>query len=423
MKKLARFLSLIPALVLVIMVFTTNKAGASYNSAYLISDSIFFNSSGYTATDIQNFLSAQGSGLATYSTVEDCGSSSGPHYSYYSQYYSCGTTQLASKIVFDASQAYSINPKVILATMQKEQSLVTTPNPSASQLNCAMGYLSCDPSVSGFFHQVDDGTWQFKTYYELLQGHNWWGYTPSSYPCRNGVTSVPSPDPSGNNTNFYYPGLVPGQDVTFYDYYGTAYTHFVIANYATAGLYCYTPHVYPGSSQVYYSGSYNFVNAYETWFGNTTGACSNNEPMMPYIRSFYNNKTFQHIYSAWECDRYFLPTIGFADEGPVFNTTSSSLSFSVPITRLYSPITGDRFWTWNSNEITQAENVGYQSNGTTYYIAGEPDSSGNCPNLHIIFRWYNPNTRLHVWTTTTNVNDPTLLKAGYLAEGPVFCTQ
>ncbi len=244
------------------------SAAADYNSANLISDAVFQDSGSMSQSDIQNFLSAQRSGLAGFQDVEDCGSPSGAHYSYYATYYSCGQNVPASKIIYDSAQAYHISPRAILATLQKEQSLVTTPNPTASQLQCAMGYNSC-ANDNSFFLQVDNGTWQFRTYIELMNGKNWWGMTPNYYPCNDGAAGIPAHDPSGNNHKFYYPGLYPGRNVTFYDYYGDAYANFTLANSATAGMYCYTPHVYPGSSNVYYSGSYNFVYWFERWFGST----------------------------------------------------------------------------------------------------------------------------------------------------------
>ncbi len=42
-----------------------------------------------------------------------------------------GVKKPASKIVWEAAQAWNLNPKVILATLQKEQSLLAKPNPSA----------------------------------------------------------------------------------------------------------------------------------------------------------------------------------------------------------------------------------------------------------------------------------------------------
>ncbi len=243
-------------------------AAADYNSSNLISDPVFRDRGSMSVDDIQSFLAARGSGLAGFHDTEDCGSPSGSHYSYYTTYYSCGQSVLASKIIYDVAQAYNMSPRVILATLQKEQSLVTTPNPTASQLQCAMGYLSCGGYV-GFFTQVENGTWQFRTYVELMNGNNWWGYVPSQYPCNDSAAGIAAHDPGGNNKKFYYPGLYPGRGITFYDYYGDAYANFTLANSATAAMYCYTPHVYPGSPNVYYSGSYNFVYWFERWFGST----------------------------------------------------------------------------------------------------------------------------------------------------------
>jgi hypothetical protein len=241
------------------------KASASYYSPNLIDNGKFTDSNSMGVTAIQNFLISKGSSLASYHDTEDCYSSSGSHYSFYQAHYSCGQSVLAAQIIYDAANAYGISPRTILATMQKEESLITDPSPSSSQINFAMGYGCSDSggcgSYTGFFHQVDNGTWQFKTDLELSSGRSYWGYSPASYPC-NGATK------------YYNKALKPGNDVYFKDDYGTAYTHFKIANAATATLYCYTPHVYPGSSRQYYSGSYWFVYYFEQWWGSTRGGCN-----------------------------------------------------------------------------------------------------------------------------------------------------
>jgi hypothetical protein len=222
-------------------------------------DSVMRASGTMSVADIQAFFVSKGSSLANFSAIEDC--ASGPRYStyssYYSTYFSCGNTRSAAQIVYDAAQAWGINPQTILSTMQKEESLITSPNPTASQLNYAMGYGCPDSSgcagYSGFFNQVDWATWQFRADMELGGGNSFWGWSPSSYPC-NGATQ------------YYDKALKPGNDVTFIDDYGSPYTHFIIPNLATAALYCYTPHVYPGSSREYFSGSYWFVYYYNLWF-------------------------------------------------------------------------------------------------------------------------------------------------------------
>jgi hypothetical protein len=250
-------LALLPALA-VTTVWSSHVSAASLNyTDHPMDDSLFRASFTMTAQDIQNFLVSKNSGLANFTDVEDCGSPSGGHYSFYATYYHCGTRQVAAQIIYDAAQAYGINPQAILATMQKEQSLITTPNPIASQINYAMGYGCPDSggcSFAGFFNQVDNGTWQFRTDVELSSGRNYWGYTPASYPCNH-------------STRYYNNPLVPGQDVIFIDDYGTGYARFVIPNASTATLYCYTPHVFPGSGQEYYSGSYWFVYYFAQWFG------------------------------------------------------------------------------------------------------------------------------------------------------------
>ena len=251
-----------------VLTFGGRARAANFNyTDHLMDDSVMRASSAMSAQDIQSFLAQKGSGLAAFSDVENCGSTSGAHYSYYATYYACGQSRSAAQIIYDAGRAYGINPQVLLATLQKEQSLITTPNPTSYQLNFAMGYGCPDSgscSYPGFFNQLDNAAWQFRTYMELGSGNSWWGYPASSYPC-NGAT------------RYYSAALKAGNSVGFKDDAGTPYTTIVIPNIATGGLYCYTPHVYnnpqglyglpaAGSVGSYYSGSYNFVYYFNRWF-------------------------------------------------------------------------------------------------------------------------------------------------------------
>ncbi len=255
---LCLFLTVMAFQTFVNMATASAAASANYTS-YLTDDSVMRDSGSMSPADIQNFLAQKNSGLAGFTDIEDCGSTSGSHYSFYATYYSCGSRVSASRIIYDSAQAYGINPRTILATLQKEQSLITTPNPSASQITYAMGYGCPDSggcSYPGFANQVDNGTWQFRVDMELSSGRNYWGYGPSSYPC-NGPT------------RYYSAALKPGSNVAFYDDSGAEYARFVIPNSATGSLYCYTPHVYPGSASQYYSGSYNYVYWFIKWWGTT----------------------------------------------------------------------------------------------------------------------------------------------------------
>ena len=222
----------------------------NYNASNLIDNPTLVNNQTMSASAIQSFLTNVGSGLAGYSDVEACDSTIAPYYTH------CGQTISAAQIIYDASQAYDINPRAILATLEKEQSLITDPSPSSSQIDCAMGYNSCNGFV-GFFTQVDNGTWDLAFNYQAALGTTSWlsWYPAANYPCSTAQSGV------------YSNGLYPGNTVTFTDSGGTAET-ITLANAATASLYCYTPYVGP-YSVTGYSGSYNFVYYYQLWFGST----------------------------------------------------------------------------------------------------------------------------------------------------------
>lgn len=235
-----------------VLAILATPAYAAYNSNNIIDDGRFTN---YTTMDeaaIQAFLEARNSGLKNYVDPS--------------------VNQSAAKIIRDAAWDFGINPQVIMSTLQKEQSLMTNPSPSASNINFAMGYGcpttgSC--SYPGFYTQVRNGSWQLRFNMHRAAGNNgtWtgpsgavWGNSAISYACKN-------------STAYYSTGLFPGRNVTFYAHTnGQAYANVAIANAATAAMYCYTPHVYnPSGNPVYYSGSYNFVAFYERWFGPTQG--------------------------------------------------------------------------------------------------------------------------------------------------------
>lgn len=225
---------------------------AAYNSNNIIDDGRFTNHTTMDEAAIQAFMNARNSGLKSYVDPS--------------------VNQSAAKIIYDAAWDFGINPQVIMATLQKEQSLMTNPSPSASNINFAMGYGcpttgSC--SFPGFYQQIRNGSWQLRFNMHRAAGNNgtWvgptgqtWGNSAISYACKNA-------------TAYYSTGLFPGRSVTFYAHTnGQAYANVAIANAATAAMYCYTPHVYnPSGVPVYYSGSKNFVSFYEQWFGPTQG--------------------------------------------------------------------------------------------------------------------------------------------------------
>lgn len=145
-----------------------------------------------------------------------------------------------AQMIYDAANCYSINPKYILAVIEKEMSLVTW-NPARShrldwqdRLDWAAGYALCDgcekssalaQKYKGIDRQIDVVAGWMDWYYENY----------ANYP------------------SFTKPGetkIISGTQVT-------------PANIATAALYTYTPHV--GDSR--YGGNRLLWNIWDRWFG------------------------------------------------------------------------------------------------------------------------------------------------------------
>lgn len=253
------------------IVLYPNNASAIYDGDNIIDNATLFDTSTMNAGDIQNFLSDMRSGLSSRSFNFDCAATDASANLYRDAGAPCGQNVLSSQIIYYASKIYGINPRVILATLQKEQSLITTTNPTSWQISQAMGYgcpttTGCG-SNSDFLYQIDNGTFTMRLNTERAMGNNTYWFKASSWVC-------------GSAKNFYKPSLYPQQSVDFYDQDGVQYRTHYIKNAATSAFYCYTPHAYNnpnglyglpkyGTTGRYYSGSYNFVYYFEKWFGST----------------------------------------------------------------------------------------------------------------------------------------------------------
>ncbi|HTK04874.1 MAG TPA: hypothetical protein VL500_04780 [Candidatus Eisenbacteria bacterium] len=144
-----------------------------------------------------------------------------------------GLLKGAAQIIDDTAKRYRVNPKYILALIQKESSAVETPRPNPLQLDWATGYALCDGcsrtsvlarKYRGFARQVDAGgswiDWYFKN--------------------------------AERQTALRQPGAVTTID-------GMRLTP---ANVATSALYSYTPHVH---------GNRLLWSIWNRWFGDGTG--------------------------------------------------------------------------------------------------------------------------------------------------------
>lgn len=203
-----RFLTTITILVLIIgtlFLDMPQARAASYNKNNLCADSAFINKNALSQAGIQSFLVAKGSFLRNYSTG--------------------GRT--AAKIIYDAAQAYGINPIAIMSTIQKEEGLIYGTYAKSFiqvRMDWAMGYGYTDSVIiqkyKGFASQIDNGTWQ------LRRNYDYWATNGSAWNVNKTMT-------------------IDGTAVKF-------------ANRCTSALYRYTPHL---------GGNYSFWYYFNLWGG------------------------------------------------------------------------------------------------------------------------------------------------------------
>ena len=226
---------------------------SDFTPGNLIADSNFRDGDAMTENQIQDFLQqmvgtcANSSCLASYtSTTPDRTWSFGD-----CAPYDGAVGESAARIIFKVQEACGLNAKVILVILQKEQSLLTNPAPSAETLRKAMGYgcpdtAACDSTYYGFFNQV----------YAAARQLTWYGNPEGSFTW----LEVGRP-----NHVLYHPDAARcgGADVT-------------IANAATAALYYYTPYqpnaaalanLYGEGDSCSSYGNRNFWRMYSDWFG------------------------------------------------------------------------------------------------------------------------------------------------------------
>lgn len=195
------FILIITLIILVsnLLPLSTARAQATVDYNYILSDSDLMDYRSMTETQIQKFLQAKSSTLANYIDP---------------------TTRLAaSRIFYVAAQDFQINPKFLLALVQKEQSLIDNRNPSQYNYDWATGFAVCDSCST-----LDPALQKFKGFYNQVYNASKrirQGYLVSLYTTGKTITGF---GPG-------IPKLVDGVTVT-------------PANFATAVVYTYTPHLH-----------------------------------------------------------------------------------------------------------------------------------------------------------------------------------
>jgi len=224
----------------------------------------------------------------------------------------------ASRIIWEASQEFRINPQVLIVKLQKEAGLITHRSPEAWRFRTAMGYgcpdsgpnftANCNDNYFGFTNQT---RWAARMMRAILnQSPTWW------VPFRLGWNDVRyNPNPACGNSRVF------------------------IENLATIALYSYTPYQ-PNPSALSAGwgvgdgcaayGNRNFHLFFTQWFGSPHGG--------PRSDIFFPNGIYR-IDSLIAENRSLRVNTGFA----TIQTTGSSSDQRFEFTR-----TDDGFYTIRS---------------------------------------------------------------------------
>ncbi len=237
-------------------------SGSQFDPGNIIPDAEFYNGSGMNESQIQTFLDAQ---------IGTCSNSSCLNVGRFSlnshgadamcNAVTGGSSLSAAQVIARVGAACGINPKVIIVTLQKEQTLVngsTARGPSAGRLDRAMGYAcpdsangGCDPAYGGVGNQVYWASWQWKRY----------------------------GNPAGTSNYFTWFGPGANRAVQYNPNAGCGTKTVYIQNKATAALYYYTPYtpnqaaltnLYGTGDSCSAYGNRNFWRLYNDWFGVST---------------------------------------------------------------------------------------------------------------------------------------------------------
>lgn len=219
-----------------------------FRAGNIISDANMYQANpSMSQAEIQKFLDTQGASCKGNDCLKNLHFNT---HSFAADRYCPGAYQGAnnepvSQIIYKVSQACHINPKVLLVTIQKEQSGLTRNLTEVSQ-RTLMGYgcpdgRPCKQLYYGVQNQIYRAARQFQLY----------RLRPGDYSFRAGITP---------NILFSYQSDCGSSKVT-------------LENQATASLYNYTPYqpnqalLSGGRDSCSSDGNYNFFNMYSKWFG------------------------------------------------------------------------------------------------------------------------------------------------------------
>lgn len=167
--------------------FEGSDPQSGFDKNTVVSEANFRDYGSMSTSEIQGFLGRQPGTLAHYTAVDHN-----------------GKRKSVAQMISEASAAFRVSPKVILATLQKEQSLLSDPHPSQQAYDWAMG---CGATDSGRHYQ-----------YQGFGKQIWWGaqkFDKNADDWRPGITKAidgetVSPTNPGTFAQYRYTPHFPG---------------------------------------------------------------------------------------------------------------------------------------------------------------------------------------------------------------------
>lgn len=233
-----------------------------FDPGLIISDSVFYDFGTMKVADIQRFLESKvptckakaGDPTCLKNYVDDIVEKPGEDGKCLPM--AAKPAQTAAQIIYEVARACSINPKVLLVTLQKEQGLIQSVNPTPYMYRAAMGFgcPDSDPAICGKVHSG-----LFNQLYKAAGQLQWYG------------------DPRGS---FTYMKVGRTSNVRYHPNASCGTKPVLIKSIATTALYYYTPYtpndaalknLYGTGDKCSAYGNRNFWRFYTDWFGSTLG--------------------------------------------------------------------------------------------------------------------------------------------------------
>lgn len=427
MKKLLITLSLTLSIIVSPLLSVSSALASTavgFKAGEIMDDTVMTDYNSMTQTDIQNFLNSKVPICDTNGTqpLDASFSASGvPDYNHdgtiqrwewgkakYNQTtFPClrnytQNSQTSAQIIYNVSQQFHINPKVLIVLLQKEQGLVTDTWPLSIQYKTATGYAcpdngTCDTKYYGLTQQL---TWAATMFHTIVTNNQTWSNAYGS------GTSWYVPYALGNNSIYWNPSTSCGTSTVN------------IVNRTTVALYSYTPYRpnqasldagYGSGNSCSSYGNRNFYLYFTDWFGSTTipmFKIGNSATLYLSYGNYYYGIPSQSILRAWGLGGKKITTVSSSQissytQGPnlglIAKFGASSTTYLVDNGSLYPApnwATLNAYGFVNGNDITYPDTnlmsmlhtkgsltkLARQSSGAIYYVDsdkrhGFPDMS------------------------------------------------